>query len=145
METTLNIHVRILDKIRKAAGLRNISCSSMIVILLQRVMKEKKNHVLMARLVKYQKRRSKDEWRKFHITWRVDDYEYFLDLRKFRKMSVSHILAYAVEKYLKKLKRKDFTDNYRFHNYVIMGGNAEGVTCWKLFWGFPLDIIKHMQ
>ena len=137
METTLNIHVDILDKISTAADKRGISCSAMIVILLQKVMRARYNMVPIGRLVQYQDRRSKEEWHRFHIVWRWDDYEYFLDLRKLLKMSVSKILADAVEKFLKKLRKKDFTDKYRIRNYLLIGRSINNVRYWKLFWGLP--------
>ena len=145
MKTTLNVHIDILEKIQRAAEKRCISCSSMIVMLLQKVMQARDNNVRMGRLVQYQERKRKEDWHRFHITWRADEYEYFLDLRKLLKMSVSRILAEAVEKYLKKLKKKDFTDKNRIRNYVLMGGIVDRVKQWHFFWGFPRKIEQYLN
>lgn len=145
METTLNIHVDILDKISKAADKRGISCSSMIVILLQKVMRVRGCNMSMGRLVQYQDRRSREEWHRFHVVWRWDEYEYFLDLRKLLKMSVSKILADAVEKFLKKLRKKDFADKYRIRNYLIIGKCINNVKYWKLFWGLPWNLHRLLK
>ena len=145
METTLNVHLDILDKLQHAADKRGISCSAMIVVLLQKVMRARDKNVCMGRLVQYQKRRRKEDWHRFHIVWRADDYEYFLDLRKLLKLSVSRILAEAVEKYLKKLRKKDFTDKNRIRNYVLMGRIVDKVRHWQFFWGLPQNIVQYLK
>ena len=94
----------------------------------------------IGKMVQYQKRRNQDEWYTFHLQVREDDYEYFLDLRKLLKMSVSLILAYAVEKYLDKLTKKNSTDNNRYRNYVVIKDVVDNIICWKFIWGFPPNI-----
>jgi hypothetical protein len=142
METTLNIHTDISKKITRAAQTRGISRSEMIAILIKKVMDDVSNPGRMGKMIQYQKRSRPDEWQTFHLYVREDDYEYFLDLRKLLKMSVSLILAYAVEKYLFKLLKKDSTDNNRYRNYVIIKDVIDDIICWKFIWGFPPNIEK---
>jgi hypothetical protein len=120
METTLNIHHEILKQISKAAEMKRISRSLMIMMLLHKMMDDIENPDCLWKMVRYQKREDPGEWHTFHLVIRPDDYEYFLDLRKLLKMSVSLILAFAVKKYLNKLTVKIFTDNYRYKNYILM-------------------------
>ena len=87
--------------------------------------------------VSYQKRARREDWHRFHVRFREDDYEYCLDLRKLLKMSVSNILHYAVKKYLKKSLKKLRSDNYRFVNYVILKEIVQDVICWTFMWGYP--------
>jgi hypothetical protein len=84
----------------RAAQSRGVSRSEMIAILIKKVMDDLSIQGRMGKLVQYQERRKRSEWHKFHWYVREDDYEYFLDLKKLLKMSVSLILAYAVDKYL---------------------------------------------
>jgi hypothetical protein len=142
METTLNMRTDISEKITLAAHARGISCSDMIAILIKKVMDDISNPVRIGKMVQYQDRRNSDEWHTFHLQVREDEYEYFLDLRKLLKMSVSLILAYAVEKFLDKLIKKNITDNNRFRNYVVIMDIIEDIICWKLIWGFPPNIEK---
>jgi len=146
METTLNINTDILEKISSAAKYQGISCSAMIVSLIQKVMGEKMNPIVIGRLVRYQKRRRHEEWHRFHIILREDVYEYFLDLRKLRKMSVSSILAYAVRRYLRNNINKDFTDNnrYQYRNYIVLRESIGYIPCWKLIWGYPPSLEQHI-
>jgi hypothetical protein len=142
METTLNIRNDISEKITLAANSRGISRSEMMAILIKKVMDDVSNPGRMGRMVRYQKRCRPEEWHTFHLHVREDDYEYFLDLRKLLKMSVSLILAYAVEKFLDKLLKKYSTDNNRYRNYVIIKDVIDDIICWKFIWGFPPNIGK---
>ena len=147
METTLNIHADILEKIAAAAKSQGMSCSKMIMLLMQKVMSENKKPIVIGRLVQYQKRSSIEKWHTFHIQFREDEYEYFLDLRKFLKMSVSLILAYAVKKFLGGQNLMDITDNNRhqYKNYVVVMEFISNIPCWKLIWGYPHLIEKHIS
>ncbi len=144
METTLNIRSDILMQITETARIRGITRSEIIIILLKKVMTDTSAPDSLWKMVKYQNRIKTGGWHRFHLNLRPDDYEYFLDLRKLLKMSVSLILSYAVEKYLHKFLRKEFTDNYRYKNYVIIKEYIDTIPCWKLIWGYPPNLGKHI-
>ena len=138
METTINIQVDILEKITLAARSQGISRSRLIACLIKRVMEDMPDPQCIGRMVHYQKRSRPETWRTFHLTLQFDEYEYFLDLRKLLKMSVSLILAYAVKQYLHKSIKKQTADNYHsFQNYIIAREVSDTIICWKLIWGFP--------
>lgn len=142
METTINIHVDILLRLKRVAIRQGIPCSKLIIILMKKIMNSVFNPACIGKLVQYQVRSMPDEWHTFHITLRPDDYEYLLDLRKLLKMSVSAILALAVKKYLDKLNEKRITDKNHYKNYVIVGRVYNHVKYWKLIWGYPKRIRK---
>jgi hypothetical protein len=142
METTLNIDNVILHKITQAAQSKKISRSELILLLMNKVMKETMNPYFFGRMVQYQEKRDSGDWHRFHIILQPDEYEFFLDLRKLLKMSVSLILAYAVDKYLHKMMDKHTTDNYLYKNYVMIREMINNIQCWKLIWGYPPDIKK---
>jgi len=143
METTLKIDLEIMEKITLAAKSKKISRTELIIILLNKVMDSTVEPYFLGKMVKYQKRRNRDEWHRFHIKLKLDEYEFFLDLRKLLKMSVSLILAYAVDKYLQLILRKA-TDNYLHKNYLMIRESIDGIKCWKLYWGYPPSIEKHL-
>lgn len=138
------MHVTILNQIARAAELKGLSRSEMIVILIKKVMDEKWKTVPVGKMVKYQQKCSPGDWHAFHLQLREDDYEYFLDLRKLLKMSVSLILAYAVDKYLQQLITGDITDNYRFIHYVVVKELVENIICWRFYWGCPPTLMKYL-
>jgi hypothetical protein len=142
METTLNMRLDVYDMITRAARSRKISRSDMIAILLKKVMDGVLNPERIGTLVQYQERGRKVGWHTFHLYIREDEYEYYLDLRKLLKMSVSLILAYAVEKYLNKIMKRLGTDNNRYRNYIIAKEFIDGIICWKFIWGFPPNLAR---
>ena len=142
METTLNIRADILEQIARMAQAQSISCSEMIALLIQKATADIANPGRIGRMVKYQSRRTSPEWRVFHVQVREDMYEYWLDLRRLLKMSVSLILAYEVKKFLYKLMKNNSTDNYRYKNYIIMQEIIDSVIIWKFIWGYPPNLEK---
>ncbi|HOD15623.1 MAG TPA: hypothetical protein PK307_08465 [Spirochaetota bacterium] len=144
MDTTLNIHADILVKIAETALAKGINRREMIVVLLNKIMGETRHSVRTGRLVQYQKRRPRGEWRRVHARFEADEYEYFLDLRKLMKMSLSHILAVAVEKFIDAISEEKDLDNYRYTNYIIINEEIDSISCWRLIWGNPPSITKHL-
>jgi hypothetical protein len=145
METTLNVHVEILETIALAAASAGISRSKMITMLIKMTMDDIPDPARIGSMVRYQKRRKPDEWRQIHLQLRIDDYEYFQDLRKLRKMSISYILAYAIENFLARLLDNRNTDNYRYQNYIVIQETIENITSWRFIWGYPPNIEKYIQ
>lgn len=145
METTLNIHSDILEKINRAADKSGIARSEMILFLIKKAMDDIVNPENIGKMVKYQKRSKPVEWHTFHLQVRWDDYEYLLDLRKLLKMSVSLILAYVVSKYLCAEKKVCITDNYRYKNYIIAKEVIDDIICWKFIWGYPHRLDKFIR
>lgn len=142
METTLYIHRAILEKITYAAHARRISRSDLIRTLIKIILDKHALYQLnMGKLVRYQEKCNPEEWHRFHIILREDEYEYYLDLRKFLKMSLSCILALAVNRYIDTMHDEYFTDNNRFINYVIVKKVARSLICWKLYWGYSPRIM----
>ncbi len=57
-------------------------------------------------------------------------------------MSVSSILAYALQKYGNKLMNIKITDNYLYKNYMIIRELIDNIICWRLIWGYPPHVEK---
>lgn len=143
METTVNIQIDIFNRITSEARARKISRSKMVILLLEMTMK-KPAPPRLGRLVQYQESRSPEEWHTFHITFLDDEYEYFQDLRKLLKMSVSLLLALAVKKFLDDPAVSIDTDNYLFKSYLIVKEIVDSISCWRLYWGYPPGIREHL-
>ncbi len=144
MKTTLNIRTYILRQISLAAKAESISCSAMIAILLKKAMKGIGSPDCMGRLVQYQEPCRPEEQHTFHITWKEYDYEYFQDMRKLQKMSVSLLLARAVKRYLGKKNTINKSDNYLFINYTIIKEVIDNIICWRFIWGYTPTLIKRL-
>ncbi len=142
--TTINIKSEILGKITKASSKMNISMNRIINLLIIRLVHNKSLKLKMFTSVKYQETGGNIIWHKLHVSLTTDIYEKALDLRKVLKMSVSLIIAKAVEKYLQEIINDFFqtgkTDNY-FQNYVFIPNFHKGTLYFTIFWAYPSDKI----
>ena len=125
-----------------AAMKKGVSRTDLIIYLLKSVMNDISVPCDFGCLVRYQKRSNQENWHTFHIKLRIDEYEYFLDLRKLLKMSVSRILADAARRYLQNKGKKNIGNKYQFKNYIIIKELINNSICWKLVWGYPYNIEK---
>ncbi len=77
------------------------------------------------------------------MTIKNDEYEYFFDLRKIYKMSLSFLIAYAAKKLLKNLLSKleprliSNINKLLYHNYVFCLKVINGVKYFSHYWGIP--------
>jgi hypothetical protein len=148
IDTTMHVHKNILDMLNEGAEKTGKNITSIIKLLMQRVMKDNQQMIKTNSRIKYQMRDEKEKWHRIHIVLNEYEYEYYLDLRKFFKMSVSFILAYAVIKYLDKLLNRNInTDNYFYRNYIFMMESSDGIVQWKIYWGIPskLPVLQSMS
>ena len=138
IETTLNVHKSILEELNICADIIGRSRTFIIKLLIQRIMKDNQRMIKTNSRVKYQERDVKENWSRINIVFNEYEYEYCQDLRKFFKMSVSYIIAYAVLKYLDEvLKFKKSTDNYFYTSYIFIKKTYDGAICWQIYWGIP--------
>ena len=138
IDTTLHINKRILEMINEYAEKTNISMASVIKLLIQKVMHDNRSMIKTYSRVQYQERDLKENWYRIHIVLNEYEYEYYLDLRKFFKMSVSFILAYAVLRYWDELIKQNVkTDKYCYKNYIFIKEIIDNVILWKIYWGVP--------
>ena len=150
IESTIHVHKSILEVLNKSAETTGRTRTSIIKFLMQRVMGNNQKMLKSYSRVRYQERDVKENWHRLHIVMNEYEYEYYFDMRKFYKMSVSFILAYAVKRYLDEivnelLDRNIRTDKYYFRNYIFMKETIDGITCWRIYWGIPQklpDIIS---
>ena len=138
--TTFNIERSVFDELVKVAEEKGGTISGTIRILLKLVSEEMKHRKMPRRPVKYQQLPEQGEWHTFHIRLTVQEYEHFVDMRKFFKKSVSLLIAYAVKKYgqlfldclqpeLGKGRDKYIFPHYSL-GYEILSGQQYFTICW---------------
>ncbi len=144
IETTINIKSEIRDKIIKASSEMNISMNKIITMLIIRLVHNRSLKIKMFTSVKYQDTGEDIVWHRLHVSFTTDVYEKALDLRKVLKMSVSFIIAKAVENVLNEIlddySKTKTTDNY-CRNYVFIPNYNDGVLYFTIFWQYPLEEI----
>ncbi len=74
------------------------------------------------------------------------EYDYFQDMRKIFRRSISLIIAIAVTHYLPALVEKilnddydEEVDTYPYKNYAIIEKCIDNITTFRIWWGLPLD------
>ena len=142
-ETTVNIGLEVHNRLTKAADDAGISRNAMVSSVITYSCRMTKPRAIERGLVRYQGREGNSKRRRVHVRFRDDEYEFFHDLRKVWKMSVSFILAVAIEKYLDELLRLlvKNPDNYRYRNYASSRIIVDNVICWVLYWGIPKKLL----
>ena len=142
IETTLHVHKSILERLNRVAETTGRSSSFIIKLLFQNMMADNQRMIKTNSRVKYQERDSKENWQRIHIVLNEYEYEYCLDMRKFFKMSVSFILAYAVLRYLDEIcKMNKSTDKYFYTSYIFIKKTYDGAISWQIYWGIPDNLL----
>jgi hypothetical protein len=148
IETTINIKINILDRLQEASSITGESKRNIISSLMRRLSEDYEKIAVPWKRIAYQKRDGKKKWKRLHVTLMPDEYEFFQDLRKACKLSISGLVASGVERYLDEIVA-DFikgTDNYRYSNYTISYFINKGVVCLIHYWGIPeKPLSTHMM
>ena len=114
IRTTINISEETLDTLIDASIVLNIPETAVIKLLMMNAHLDNKSddkYLKMFSIIKYQERNPEIKWVCLHISLTDSEYEHFIDMRKMFKMSVSHIIAFALQKYLNTLLEKKKEDN----------------------------------
>jgi hypothetical protein len=143
IDTTVHIDVELYEALSREAQRLKVSRVRLISSLLGHMSRRQRDYARAWTRVKYQARREKGSWRRLHVGLRGDEYEFFMDLKKVFKMSVSFIIAVAIKRYLNELSalmEKD-NDSYRYRNYAMTQLMVGNITCWVLYWGIPPELL----
>ncbi len=146
IDTTINIKSDLLTRITKATADHGISLNRIIAVLIYKSLKNCSIKIKLFNTVKYQETGDDIIWHTLHVSFTEDIYEKALDMRKVLKMSVSFIIARAIEVYLndviRELSDKTDTDNY-IQEYVCISNKYNGFLNFSIFWSNQPDkIIK---
>lgn len=143
-ETTMCVRGETREKLEAASLAAGMSRSQLVSSLLNYASKRMCLERSFRGGIRYQERIGGVARGRMHLRLRCDEYEFFLDMRKVWKMSVSFLVAYAVEHFLDELIQKLIRnpDNYRYRNYAMTKVYANDVTCWIFYWGIPQKLIK---
>ncbi len=139
-ETTANIDQEIYEKISEAAKKYGVSRSKLVAMLLERFVNAHKKTRMVHGTVRYQESRPKENWRTLHITLPAHWHDFFDDARKLWKLSVSFLIAMAVEQYLTDDDNgEDFrpADNYWWGAHTIIQFTHNDLQYVLLCWGVP--------
>ncbi len=135
IETTLNISESNLLLLKNEVKKTNIPMNKLIINLLFQYLNKRSNHYKTFSRIRYQKRNKTKLWKVKHVWFTPDFYEKCVDLRKFHKLSLSGILAEAIELYLEKISDKKY-DNYH-KSYIFISTFYNNCPIFIISWEYP--------
>ena len=137
--TTLNLKTSTYEELKTIAKENNTSVDTAIVALMKFLSEEVKHRPMPERLVEYQKLPEGEEWYTCHVYWSFQEYQHFTDMRNFLKMSVSFLVAYALEKYghllLNSSSAELWDDKNLFPHYSFGKKTVSGQQFFIIGWG----------
>jgi len=142
IETTINLRTEIKKRILLASARSGISCSDIVMAAMRFMVQEIDRGARLGTRVKYQPRCDDGEWKNLHVQLGPEDYEFFLDMKKFMKMSVSYIISRAIKKHLNEILKTNITDNNPLSGYSVIFEKFNEIRSWRILWGKATDIRK---
>ena len=137
--TTLNLELSTYIELKSLAEAKNISVTHVIIALMKLLSEEVKHRKMPERLVEYQKLSEGEEWYTCHVFWSFQEYQHFVDMRNFLKMSVSFLVAEALRKYghqlLNTLPEELWDDKNLFPHYSLVKKTVSGTQFFMIGWG----------
>ena len=112
--------------------------NKIIVVLMKHVSKEVEHRKMPERLVEYQKLSEGEEWHTCHVYWSFPEYQHFVDMRNFLKMSVSFLVGEALRKYGHLLLNSSpelWDDKNLFPHYSLAKKTVSGQQFFIVCWG----------
>lgn len=150
IHTTVNLNTNMAAEFDKSAQNLGIKRSTLMVLLMRRLLANWEKITRHNSSVQYQEHQSDAEWKVVHVFLNPKDYEVCTDMRKFFKWSVSALLAMAIKLYLIEIldvgKKgiKKYCDNYNIHNHKLYGKLDKNNICWHITWELDEKFIKKL-
>jgi hypothetical protein len=146
MRTTININSLLLLELKESARKLDITTNELIEILLRKAFSQNRLKAVAFSGIKYQERDPGKKWKRHHVRFEYHMYEHCLDFRKFMKISVSLLIAYAIANYLNEITiiNIEEVDNYPC-NYLFIANTFNMVNGFMVFWGIPEEkYLSHL-
>jgi len=148
IETTVNLDNGTLYRLRHASASSGRSVAELISLTMKKTMQGGLSFQSNSGRIRYQEERPPQEWSCLHVVLFSREYEFFLDMRKFFKRSVSFLIVLSVELYLDQIileftkcpQDDDTIDNYQFNSYILIKETLKGAIYWRIYWGLPEKI-----
>lgn len=144
IDTTINISNDLLEVLERAVLLTGKSKSLIISLLMVRLAQRHDRYINTWKQVRYQARCKRGNYRRMHLYLKDEEYELFIDLRKFCKQSVSSLVSHVIKSYLHEITSNTDKEssNYPRINYAMEKVAKDEFVCWILKWGISINQVK---
>jgi hypothetical protein len=138
--TTINMSPVTRSAVADLARRLEVCQRDVVIALLMRLMRDVDRRLGGFTGVRCQPGLDEGEWHPFCICFKPDEYEFYTDLRKLCKLSVSYLVAIAAQEYMCELLGKNDKSIFNyigFRNCALSTRQVEGIICWQYYWGKP--------
>ncbi len=144
IKSSVYINIEKLSLIENFSKLNELSVNEVVALLLRKILKDGNYSAKKFRAVKYQEIDPDKHWDTLTVYFEDVDYEFFTDMRKFFKESVSLLLAKAIDLFLDTIlsEVEEILLNYADSDWDIRRDDIETGAVWTILW---INIQKQRQ
>ena len=135
IETTVNISQKNREILYKSSEQTKLSKNDLIKKLIIKFLNHNLENYADQKRIQYQKRNNREIWKSVHIWLTPELYDKCQDLRRIHKLSISHIVAIAIKKYLKEILSGQY-DNY-LRTYMFISFIHYNCPIFIITWDYP--------
>ncbi len=150
IKTTYMMTKEVLMMLKDAEKRTGWTMIDLVIAVMRYAMRYHAKHEREHGRIEYQKRMNEDGMPipKFRVKIKCNEreYDYFNDMRRFFRRSISHVIAIAVLKYLPDLVERiengaydEEVDSYPYKSCAIYDKCIEEATVFHIWWGLPSD------
>ncbi len=143
IKTSVYINVDKLLKVVEFSMANGLSYSEVITLLLRKLQLDGDCNIKKFSAVKYQDDDPDKNWVVKTVYFEEICYEFFTDMRKFFKISVSFLLAKAIDLFLTTILSEENQRNYTDHDWDISRKEEKCSEIWTILWKNTLNCRKN--
>ena len=139
IKSSVNINIGKLSLLENFSEANELSVNKVVALLLRKILEDGKYSARKFRAVKYQDVDPDKNWDTLTVYFEDVDYEFFTDMRKFFKESVSLILSKAIDLFLDTIlsEVEEILLNYANSDWDIRRDDVETEVIWSVYWIKP--------
>ncbi len=147
IKTTYVMKHDVREALDRAMVRTGLGRDELLVLAVEKTLQNHTEHEEEEGSIVYQERSPVGTKSRGHVKLGKMEYEFFQDMRKFFKKSISFIIAISIVRYLdvvvqniingKKCEKKD---NYPEYKYTILKKCIETDVFWLIYWGLPPEV-----
>jgi len=136
IKSSVNINIGKLSLLENFSEANELSVNEVVALLLRKIMKDGNYSARKFRAVKYQEIDPDKNWDTLTVYFEDVDYEFFTDMRKFFKESVSLLLAKAIDLFLDTIlsEVEEILRNYADSDWDIRRDDVKTGAIWIISW-----------
>ena len=139
IKSSVNINIGKLSLLENFSEANELSINEVVALLLRKILEDGNYSARKFRAVKYQEVDPDKNWNTLTVYFEDVDYEFFTDMRKFFKESVSLLLSKAIDLFLETIlsEVEEILLNYADSDWDIRRDDMEIGVIWSVYWIKP--------